>query len=164
MADYSHIPNFHLKVVFIIHFILTSMAGIGYWTPPSYVFYNFVLIIVLLWSIHRSDTAEPLQFSIFINGTSIILDVLTLTMRFPDSHSASERFSAALAIILLLVRPATTFYLIRLFQERHSSDTGNFFPSSHNRNYEDMDKNIGPPAEAQMAHQGGYDFSNAQQI
>ncbi|KAF2882726.1 hypothetical protein ILUMI_23459 [Ignelater luminosus] len=161
MADFSSIPNFHLKIVFIAHFMLISFGSMGYWSSGSYLFYNFILILTLLWSIHRHDADEPLQMAIFINGISIILDIILLAMRFPDDHSASERFSAAMAILHLIVRPFSALYLAKLLQERSgaSGGVGNLFSGPRNRSYEDIDRNA--PANS---NQGGYDFSTAQQI
>ncbi|KAK4874523.1 hypothetical protein RN001_013883 [Aquatica leii] len=166
MADFSNLPNFHLKLVFVIHFMLISLACIGYWAPSSYLFYNFVLIIVLLWAIHKNDSDEPLQLCIFINGMSVILDIIIISMRFPDSHAGSERFSAALSIIHLIIRPFTTIFLVKLLQERSptpGSGIANLFTGARNRSYEDMDKNTGPQLPPPTSSQG-YDFTTAQQI
>lgn len=162
MADFSSIPNFHLKIVFIAHFMLISLASLGSWCSQAYLFYNFVLIITLLWSIHRHDADEPVQMAIFVNGTSIILDIILLAMRFPDDHSASERFSAAMAILHLIARPFSALFLAKLLQERSGAAGGNIFAGPRNHSYEDMDKNV-PPAHSQSS-QGGYDFATAQQI
>ncbi|KAF5283496.1 hypothetical protein FQR65_LT13884 [Abscondita terminalis] len=167
MADFSNIPNFHLKLVFVIHFMLISLSCIGRWSPFSYLFYNFILAIVLLWSMHKHDSDEPLQLSIFVNGMSVILDIIIISMRFPDSHEGSERFSAALAIIHLIVRPFTTIFLVKLLQDRTlitGEGIGNFFTGSRNRNYEDMDKNAGPQLPQPTGNHGEYDFTAAQQI
>lgn len=166
MADFSNIPNFHLKLVFVTHFMLISLACMGRWAPGSYLFYNFVLIITILWSIHKHEADEPVQMCIFINGMSVVLDILVLAMCFPDSHEGRERFSAALAIIQVILRPFSTLFLAKLLQERSEMSgggMGNLFSGPRSRNYEDMDKNAGPPPLATENH-GGYDFTTAEQI
>jgi len=161
MADFSRIPNFKLKLVFVAHFMLISLSCMGNWSSGAYLFYNFVLILTLLWGIHKPDADEPLQIAIFVNGISIILDIILLAMRLPGSDHASERFSAAMAILHLVTRPFSALFLAKLLQDRgESSGMGNLFAGPRSQSYEDMDRTAGPV----QSTQGGYDFSSAQQI
>lgn len=44
-----------------MHFVFISLSSIGHWTSAGYVYYNFVLILLLLWAIKEQDEALPLQ-------------------------------------------------------------------------------------------------------
>lgn len=116
-----------LKVIFGVHLTLVSLGIQGYWSPDSYFFYNLLFHLVILWAIHCKDNVEPVQIAIAINVLAIFLDIITLAGFFPTSNRhAGEKFSAAMAIINLLIRPVSTFYLIRNYNQRMGLDTDNF--------------------------------------
>lgn len=81
---------------------------------------------------------------------------------FDDVTAARERFSAAMVIINMILRPFTTAYLGKLIQQRTGatgSGIDSIFPGGRNTSYEDIDRTVGP-----RPSQGGYDFQSAQQI
>ncbi|CAH1999332.1 unnamed protein product [Acanthoscelides obtectus] len=139
-----------------------SVASMGFWSSTSYLFYNSILIFLLIWSIHQEQSHEPVQLAIVVNGTSIILDILLLVMGFPESYSARERFSSAMAILHLLVRPMSTILLIKNLEERSGSTgvlTG--ILSGRSETYEDIDRmNQG----ATLPQSSNSAFATAQQI
>ncbi|CAH0563561.1 unnamed protein product [Brassicogethes aeneus] len=126
MPSTSQIRNFNLKVIFLIHFCFIALSLMGYWATNAYFFYNAILILLLIWSIHHDQLQEPLQLAIVVNGCSIILDVLLLVMSFPNSHEARERFSVAMCILHMIVRPFSTFLLIRDLETRSAGAGDNF--------------------------------------
>ncbi|XP_076293359.1 uncharacterized protein LOC143215262 isoform X2 [Lasioglossum baleicum] len=81
------------------------------------MFYNFLFFICILWAIHHIESDEPLQFALFINVLSIFFDVITLAIYFPTTY-ASEKFSAGIMIINLIVRAFTSISLLRIGQAR----------------------------------------------
>ncbi|XP_050298860.1 type-1 angiotensin II receptor-associated protein isoform X2 [Anthonomus grandis grandis] len=156
----QQIPNFNIKVVFFAHFMIMSMSSMGMWATNAYLFYNSIFIFLLLWSIFHSQLQEPLQLAILINGASIILDILLLIMQFPGNDQT--KFSAAIAVLHLLVRPFTTFILIRNLEERggNSGCISNMFAETRAESYEDIDRSAVPPSSTSA----GYGFANAQPI
>lgn len=117
MVDLSIIASAPIKVVFLVHFILTSWAA-GHWCPVSYLFYNLIFFLILLWAVHNKEGDEPTQMAVAVSATSIVLDVMVIAMYFPHTDSGSERFSAAMAILNLILRPLTTLVLYRIYVER----------------------------------------------
>nr|CAI5836470.1 unnamed protein product [Callosobruchus analis] len=166
MPELTQIRNVNLKVIFLVHFIFTSVASMGFWSSTSYLFYNAILIFLLIWSIYQEQSHEPIQLAIVVNGTSIILDILLLVMGFPTSFFARERFSSAMAILHLFVRPVSTILLIKNLEERSGSSgvlTG--ILSGHSETYEDIDRmNQGGATMPQSSSNTGYGFATAQQI
>lgn len=78
-----------------------------------------------------------------------------------------EHFSAAMAILNLILRPFTTIILYRILQERNGSmgpleNVANMFGQSRNQtgSYEDMDRHQSVPVSSQQQH----DFYQPQQI
>ncbi|CAH1116043.1 unnamed protein product [Phaedon cochleariae] len=163
MPELPPIRSFNLKVIFLTHFIFTSLSTMGHWNSLAYLFYNSLLIFLLVWSIYHDQSHEPIQLAIVVNGCSIILDILLLILDFPtgQNESGNNKFSAAMAVLHLIIRPFSTILLIRNLEERSGSPgvlTG--ILSRGNESYEDIDSNRVP----QSSSTGGYDFNNAQQI
>ncbi|KAL1488916.1 hypothetical protein ABEB36_014703 [Hypothenemus hampei] len=160
----QQIPNFNLKIVFLVHFIFISLSCMGFWSSNAYLFYNGILMFLLLWSIFNAQSQEPLQMAIVVNGTSIILDILLLILNFPSNNSvAGPKFSAAMAILHLLTRPMSTFVLIRNLEERggNPGNISSMFTGTRTESYEDIDRTAAPQSSAQS---GGYNFATAQPI
>lgn len=127
MVDLSIIASAPVKVVFLVHFVLTAW-GAGRWCPESYLFYNLIFFLILLWTVHNKESDEPTQMAVAVNAVSIVLDVLVIAMYFPDGGSGSDRFSAAMAILNLILRPFTTLVLYRIYVERANA-TGATVPT-----------------------------------
>ncbi|CAH1109716.1 unnamed protein product [Psylliodes chrysocephalus] len=57
--------------------------------------------------------------AIVVNGSSVVLDIILLVMSFPGGDDrAREKFSAAVCILHLIVRPFSTILLIKNLEER----------------------------------------------
>ncbi|XP_012286385.1 uncharacterized protein LOC105702963 [Orussus abietinus] len=123
MSDLLHLP---LKIIFAVHFVLISWAVQGAWCPPSAMLYNLVFFVCLLWAIHNGQSDEPIQLALIVNILSILLDVIILSIYFPSSSYASEKFSAAFLIINMIVRVVSTFVLLRVGQTRGGMLAGMF--------------------------------------
>lgn len=115
-----------LKVIFGVHLTLISLGSQGYWNPDSYMLYNLIFLLTILWSIHNKDNAEPLQYAIGVNLLAAFLDVITFVGYFPTGRGSGEKFSAAMAIINLLVRPVSLVFMCRMCNQRMGLDTDNF--------------------------------------
>ncbi|XP_046688095.1 uncharacterized protein LOC124373802 isoform X2 [Homalodisca vitripennis] len=82
--DLHSFPIVDLKAIFGVHFILITWGIQGHWSPDSYLFYNLLFLLTLLWSLHCKDRVEPLQMAMQIDGASIILDIFTIGMNYPS--------------------------------------------------------------------------------
>lgn len=111
-----------LKIVFFIHFVLSVWALQAGWLSNSYLYYNMVFLLVILWSLHSQEADEPVFMALTINLVSILLDCICIGVgysqlgKFPQSDN--NRFSLAMAIINLLLRPITSIMLFKIFSER----------------------------------------------
>lgn len=143
MVDLNVIPNAPIKLVFIVHFILICL-GLGKWCPLSYFFYNALFFMLLFWTMHSKEAEEPIQMAVAVNAASIILDILVIALYFPEYYRASDRFSAGMAILNLIIRPVTTLILYRLYAERVNASGGAVPPmfgiaTSQRSPYQDID-------------------------
>uniref|UniRef100_A0A915JAZ3 Uncharacterized protein n=1 Tax=Romanomermis culicivorax TaxID=13658 RepID=A0A915JAZ3_ROMCU len=70
-----------LKILFCVHFTLTTFSLFGALFSQAYMFYNSFLLIFLLWAqyspVEKSDF--PLFHSMIINGQALLFDIIMLT-------------------------------------------------------------------------------------
>ncbi|XP_046688094.1 uncharacterized protein LOC124373802 isoform X1 [Homalodisca vitripennis] len=78
--DLHSFPIVDLKAIFGVHFILITWGIQGHWSPDSYLFYNLLFLLTLLWSLHCKDRVEPLQMAIVIDGVSVPLDIISMAL------------------------------------------------------------------------------------
>ncbi|XP_049846515.1 type-1 angiotensin II receptor-associated protein-like isoform X1 [Schistocerca gregaria] len=135
-----NIINNPLKVIFIIHFILSTWALQGDWCPDSYFFYSLLFFIALFWAIKDKESSDATEMALMLNVLCIALDIVILIIYFPSSSRVSfkrnfqhhmvwasgEKFSSGMAVLNLLVRPVTAIALYRLHGDR--SGNTNTFP------------------------------------
>lgn len=50
-----------MQVVAAVHFIFISFALLGSFLPAAYLFYNLVLLLALLWSVHSKDSIDAIH-------------------------------------------------------------------------------------------------------
>lgn len=108
------IPNPQLKAIFFLHLFLSVWPLEEYWAPSAYLYYNLAFLLMLLWGIHHKESEEPVFMALVTNLGSILLDIVTLSLRFPPSFT----FCAGMSILNLILRPVTSIYLMRLFNDR----------------------------------------------
>ncbi|XP_018350453.1 PREDICTED: uncharacterized protein LOC108753411 [Trachymyrmex septentrionalis] len=107
MPNLTNLSHFSLKIIFAIHLLLVSWGMQGTWCPKSVLFYNLLFFVCIFWAVHNVESDEPLQF--LVDG--------------------SEKFSAAVMVINLIVRPISSIYLLRIGQERNGNLATVFAPS-----------------------------------
>jgi hypothetical protein len=49
------------QVIFLTHFIFIALSSMGFWSTSAFLFYNFFLILFLVWSIYQPQSEEPVQ-------------------------------------------------------------------------------------------------------
>ncbi|CAH1109649.1 unnamed protein product [Psylliodes chrysocephalus] len=105
-------PLTTIKVVLIVHYLLTVMGAIGTVNPFVYLFYNFVVIFLLIWSLY-SKSDEPLKLAILINMCAIILDALYIVAMADILGSYRAALSLTASVIHLIFRPFSILILIK---------------------------------------------------
>ncbi|XP_076032923.1 type-1 angiotensin II receptor-associated protein-like isoform X2 [Oratosquilla oratoria] len=135
--------------IFFVHLTLSVWAGQALWMPTSYLFYNFVFLMTLLWCLHHKDSEEPPFMALCVNLICIILDVVSLAIFWPTLQSSASKFSSAVGVIHVMCRPVSSFILYRIVMDR-AGTYGNFgLPAgldsifaqgnNHRAPYEDID-------------------------
>ncbi|XP_042892138.1 type-1 angiotensin II receptor-associated protein-like isoform X3 [Penaeus japonicus] len=152
-----------LKGIFFTHLILTVWSGMCGCLTDSFVLYNTILLITIMWSLHHRESDEAPFMAFCVNVLSIMFDIVNMSLNWPAVQTGgSMTFGAAMAIINLLVRPLSSYLLYRIFQDRAGS-YGTFglpsgfdsiFAGGRRSPYEDIDQ---PPQQTPS----GIDTQNA---
>ncbi|XP_023220915.1 type-1 angiotensin II receptor-associated protein-like [Centruroides sculpturatus] len=113
-----NVPNAPLKVVFFLHFLLTTWALQIDWLPPSYGYYNLVFLLLIIWSIHYRDSEEPVFMALVVDVAAIILDMISISIYFNHANSHTMRFAIVMSIANIVIRPISAIILLRIYNER----------------------------------------------
>ncbi|KAK7093381.1 type-1 angiotensin II receptor-associated protein-like [Littorina saxatilis] len=173
-------PNVMLKVIVLVHFILSVWATMGGWLPTPYFYVHIALFVCGLWAIASSDSIDAIMMMLMVLAFSILQDIILLSLYEPRGYNSHERdpkqpqsvlneyrFALGMCILNLILKPFTGFLLLRICQAR-SNDTAFNIPGidripglggmGGGRGYEDIDnrQTSGPyssvPVESAEAH------------
>ncbi|XP_077582246.1 type-1 angiotensin II receptor-associated protein isoform X2 [Stigmatopora nigra] len=129
------IPAINLKAIVGVHWLLT-VWGCMAWLPSSFAWGNFSVLAVGVWAIAHRDSVDAVLLFLVGMTVTILTDMIHFGIYYSLSELASEkgrdvfRFSAAAAILSLLLKPASCFFVYQMYRERGGDYNINFgFPS-----------------------------------
>lgn len=64
--------SFGGQVVAAVHFVCISLALMGSFLPSGYFFYNLLLLLVLLWSVHCRDSIDAIHTVSFVEHYCVV--------------------------------------------------------------------------------------------
>ncbi|XP_037535591.1 type-1 angiotensin II receptor-associated protein [Nematolebias whitei] len=154
------IPAINLKAIVLLHWLLTvwgCMVGL----PLSYAWGNFGVLAVGVWAIAQRDSIDAVLLFLLGMILTILTDIIHFGIYYPlNDFQAERRFSAGMAILNLLLKPASCFFVYQMYRERGGDYNVNFgFPSvSRNRDtYQSIDQpeeSSSPPNPFNQAQDG----------
>ncbi|XP_016414700.1 type-1 angiotensin II receptor-associated protein-like [Sinocyclocheilus rhinocerous] len=130
------IPAINLKAIVLVHWLLTVWACLITWLPTSYVLGNMSALAVGVWAIAQRDSIDAVLM--FLIGLAVT--ILTDIVHFGLYYAAGEiqyksvalelfRFSGGMAILNLLLKPVSCFFVYQMYRERGGEYNVNFgFP------------------------------------
>ncbi|XP_017264040.1 type-1 angiotensin II receptor-associated protein [Kryptolebias marmoratus] len=136
------IPAINLKAIVLVHWLLTvwaCMEGL----PLSYAWGNLSVLAVGVWAIAQRDSIDAVLLFLLGMILTILTDIIQFGIYYPlNDFKAVRGFSAGMAILNLLLKPASCFFVYQMYRERGGDYNVNFgFPSvSRNRDtYQSID-------------------------
>ncbi|XP_062842920.1 type-1 angiotensin II receptor-associated protein [Trichomycterus rosablanca] len=140
------IPPINLKAILLVHWLLT-VWGCMAWLPSSYPFANFSVLAVGVWAVAQRDSIDAVLMFLIGMLMTILTDIVHFGIYYPVFNSAASsdtfRFSAGMAILSLILKPVSCFFVYQMYHERGGDYNINFgFPSvSRNRDtYQSIDQ------------------------
>lgn len=156
------IPAINLKAIVLVHWLL-AVWGCMAWLPTSFAWGNFSVLAVGVWAIAQRDSIDAVLMFLMGMLVTILTDIIHIGIFYPSSDLAVERgrdvfrFSAGMAILNLLLKPASCFFVYQMYRERGGDYNVNFgFPSvSRNRDaYQSIDHQDESSSPANPFNQG----------
>ncbi|KAK3803049.1 hypothetical protein RRG08_056543 [Elysia crispata] len=170
-------PGMLLKIIWLLHFVLSSWAMLSSFLAPSTYFYTHLLVLAIgLWAMIDATSSEAVFMFIASLAVSVVNDIIMLGIYEPRGHDVFEsgiatsgqrneyRFALGMCITNLLLKPISMFLLFRIYQSRSDgSDFNSGIPGipglggssggGPRGGYDDL---TGPPKEPPVYSEPGY--------
>ncbi|XP_075881211.1 type-1 angiotensin II receptor-associated protein [Nelusetta ayraudi] len=155
------IPAINLKAIVLVHWLLTiwgSMVGL----PISFAWANFSVLAIGVWAIAQRDSIDAVIMFLLGMVVTVLTDIVHFGIFYPGNDLAIGkgtdvfRFSLGMAILNLLLKPVSCFFVYQMYRERGGDYNVNFgFPSvSRNREaYQSIDQQDGSSSSANPFNQ-----------
>ncbi|XP_028663252.1 type-1 angiotensin II receptor-associated protein isoform X2 [Erpetoichthys calabaricus] len=121
------IPAINLKAIVLVHWLLTIWSCIVPWLPNSFIWSNFTVLAIGVWAIAQRDSVDAIIMLLIGMLLTIITDIINFSLYYDLSvHNDTFRFSAGMAILSLLLKPASCFFIYQMYRERGGEYNINF--------------------------------------
>lgn len=144
-----------LKVVVIVHFVLTVWASMIFLNESSYIYMNAFVLAFGIWAIISPESLDAILMIFILNIISIVLDAVFIgvfaSLKQAQGNSLfmnTFRFSLGMSILNLILKPFTSFILYRIYQERRGETafpTFGFAEQGHRSEYQPIGTSASAP-------------------
>ncbi|XP_072521928.1 type-1 angiotensin II receptor-associated protein [Salminus brasiliensis] len=138
------IPAINLKAIVLVHWLLT-IWGCMVLLPSSYAWGNFSVLAVGVWAIAQRDSIDAVLMFLIGMIATILTDIIHFGVYYPVIQEGTDftRFSMGMAILSLILKPLSCFFVYQMYRERGGDYNINFdFPTvTRNRDaYQSIDQ------------------------
>ncbi|KAM4652781.1 type-1 angiotensin II receptor-associated protein isoform 2-T2 [Discoglossus pictus] len=120
------VPAVNLKAIVFTHWLLTIFACILDWLSPAYRWANITVLAMGVWAVAQRDSIDAIIMFFIGLMITIVTDILLLALFFAAAEFATEksptrdlfRFTAGMAILSLLLKPLSCFFVYHMYRER----------------------------------------------
>ncbi|KAJ8359366.1 hypothetical protein SKAU_G00158910 [Synaphobranchus kaupii] len=141
------IPAINLKAIVLVHWLLT-IWGCMFLLPASYAWGNFTILAVGVWAIAQRDSIDAMLMFLIGMTLTVLTDIIHIALSYPlGDLPHTLRFTLGMAILSLLLKPVSCFFVYQMYRERGGEYNVNFgFPSvTRNRDtYQSIDQQDQP--------------------
>ncbi|NXD16286.1 ATRAP protein, partial [Nothocercus nigrocapillus] len=92
----------------------------GYIFPASYAWGNFSILAVGIWAIVQRDSLDAIMM--FLSGLllTVLTDIIHISVFYPSKNSVTDlrRFTVGMAILSLLLKPVSCYFVYQMYRER----------------------------------------------
>ncbi|KAM7006091.1 type-1 angiotensin II receptor-associated protein isoform 2-T2 [Tautogolabrus adspersus] len=123
------IPAINLKAIVLTHWLLTIWGAMA-WLPYSYSWGNFTVLAIGVWAIAQRDSIDAVLMFLMGMIATILTDIIHFSIYYPTNDLSLGgnvfRFSAGMAILSLLIKPVSCFFVYQMYRERGGDYNVNF--------------------------------------
>ncbi|TWW62732.1 Type-1 angiotensin II receptor-associated protein-like, partial [Takifugu flavidus] len=119
ITSIMEIPAINLKAIVIVHWLLTMWGCIG--LPNSYAWGDFGALALGVWAIAQRDSLDAVIMFLVAMVVTILTDIIHFGIFYPSADLIGRdlfRFSAGMAILSLLLKPVSCFFVYQMYRER----------------------------------------------
>ncbi|XP_057218761.1 type-1 angiotensin II receptor-associated protein isoform X2 [Triplophysa rosa] len=127
------IPAISLKAIVLVHWLLTVWGCLITWLPYSFILGNLSVLALGVWAIAQRDSIDAVVMFLMGLAVTILTDIVHIGVYYTQSESLYERtardtfrFSAGMAILSLLLKPVSCFFVYQMYRERGGDYNINF--------------------------------------
>ncbi|XP_056591358.1 type-1 angiotensin II receptor-associated protein isoform X2 [Triplophysa dalaica] len=127
------IPAISLKAIVLVHWLLTVWACLTPWLPYSFILGNLSVLALGVWAIAQRDSIDAVVMFLMGLAVTILTDIVHIGVYYTPSESLYERtlrdafrFSVGMAILSLLLKPVSCFFVYQMYRERGGDYNVNF--------------------------------------
>ncbi|KAM6218264.1 type-1 angiotensin II receptor-associated protein [Rhynchocyon petersi] len=154
------LPAVNLKAILLVHWLLTSWGCMVFSGPYSWA--NFTILALGVWAVAQRDSIDAI--SMFLVGlvATIFLDIIHISIFYPQHLTDAGRFGAGMAILNLLLKPFSCCLVYPMYRERGGElllHVGFLGPSPERSAYQTIDAPeapsdpfAGPESRGQVGH------------
>ncbi|XP_016061135.1 PREDICTED: type-1 angiotensin II receptor-associated protein isoform X1 [Miniopterus natalensis] len=128
-------------MIILVHWLLTTWGCLTFGGP--YAWANFTILALGVWAVAQRDSIDAI--SMFLGGlaATILLDIIHISIFYPRvSLTDTARFGAGMAILSLLLKPASCCLVYHMYRERGGElvlHAGFLGPSQEHSAYQTID-------------------------
>ncbi|XP_008407345.1 type-1 angiotensin II receptor-associated protein isoform X2 [Poecilia reticulata] len=120
------IPAINLKAIVLAHWLLTVWGSMVL-LPSSYAWGNFTVLAVGVWAIAQRDSIDAVLMFLMGMAVTIMTDIVHFGIFYPrQTLVAALGFSTGMAILSLLLKPVSCFFVYQMYRERGGDYNVNF--------------------------------------
>ncbi|XP_061074587.1 type-1 angiotensin II receptor-associated protein-like isoform X2 [Conger conger] len=127
------IPAINLKAIVLVHWLLTIWGYMAFaFMPASYAWGNFTVFAVGVWAIAQRDSIDAVLMFLVGMMVTMLTDMIHIGIYYPAGEALLDRardtfrFSAGMAILSLLLKPVSCFFVYQMYRERGGDYNVNF--------------------------------------
>uniref|UniRef100_A0A8C4KKF7 Angiotensin II receptor associated protein n=3 Tax=Casuariiformes TaxID=8784 RepID=A0A8C4KKF7_DRONO len=110
-----------------LFFVLFGRGCMNYFFPASYAWGNFSVLAVGIWAIVQRDSLDAIVM--FLTGLllTVLTDIIHISVFYPQKNYLTDlrRFSVGMAILSLLLKPVSCYFVYQMYRERGGEYTFN---------------------------------------
>ncbi|XP_041130533.1 type-1 angiotensin II receptor-associated protein-like isoform X1 [Polyodon spathula] len=146
------IPAINLKAIVLVHWLLTIWGFMYPWLPVSYAWSNVTVLAIGVWAVAQRDSIDAVLLFLIGMSITILTDIIHFGIYY-NSGPSLFRFCAGMAILSLILKPASCFFVYQMYRERGGEYVNFGLPSmAHNRDcYQSIDQQNSGQANSHYA-------------
>ncbi|KFV72273.1 Type-1 angiotensin II receptor-associated protein, partial [Dryobates pubescens] len=114
------LPAVSLKVIIMVHWLLTVWGCMNYMFPASYAWGNFTVLAVGIWAIVQRDSLDAITMFLFGLLLTVVTDIIHISLFYPSNKDLTDlkRFSVGMVIFSFLLKPVSCYLVYQMCRER----------------------------------------------